>query len=251
MLSNYAAFLSLNPEPLLLRFAEGLQGQLSQRRPETPSQPAVRPAPAPRKRRLINRDILLGGLLAITLIVFGIWGGLRIAEMRTNIESVPTPPSIAEVLLPSPTVPPPPTPTATLIVLSDELQPAADSPLDQPTPETNPVQVIPANATGSVQVQIVVQERTFMRALVDGEIVFDGRVLPGSAYLFVAEARVEIISGSGSALRITYNQQELGALGNFGQLSDQIFTLEGMQTPTPAISPTPEITPEAVETPIP
>ena len=172
--------------------------------------------------------------------------------MRANAEVVPTPPSIADVLLPSPTISPAPTPTATQAAPIEEAALPADIPADQPTPEPGQtLLVIPPDATGSVRVQIVVQERTYMRALVDEEIVFDGRVLPGSAYLFVADARIEIIAGSASALRITYNQQELGVLGDFGQASYQIFTLEGMQTPTPAISPTPEALPEDVLTPVP
>jgi cytoskeletal protein RodZ len=251
MLANYASFLSLDPEPLLLRFAEGLQSQLSARRPDATSR-EVLPSQAPtrRRRQLFNRDLLIGGLLAILLLAFGIWGGLRIAEMRSATQSPPTAPSLAEVLVPSPTPSPAPSPTATQASLLDEPARSPDIPLE-PTAAPDPVQVIPSGATGSVQVQIVVEERTYMRALVDDEQVFNGRVLPGSAYLFVADVRVEIVTGSASALRVTFNQQELGTLGNFGQALTRVFTLEGLQTPTPTITPTAGEVPESELTPQP
>ncbi|MBN1668688.1 MAG: DUF4115 domain-containing protein [Anaerolineales bacterium] len=251
MLANYASFLSLDPEPLMLRFAEGLQSQLSERRPEATSR-EVLPSqiPARRRRQFINRDLLIGGLLAILLLAFGIWGGLRIAEMRSAAQSPPTPPSLAEVLLPSLTPSPAPSPTATQASLLDEPALAPDIPLN-PTAAPDPVQIIPSGATGSIQVQIVVEERTYMRALVDDEQVFNGRVLPGSIYLFVGDTRVEITTGSASALRVTFNQQELGTMGNFGQALTRVFTLEGLQIPTPTLVPTASEVPESELTPQP
>jgi len=78
-----------------------------------------------------------------------------------------------------------------------------------------------------------------MRVVVDGEEVFNGRVVPGNAYPFEAEEQIEILVGSGAAIRIVYNGRDLGLLGGFGQvisniyLADEIITPTGQPTPTP------------------
>ena len=44
----------------------------------------------------------------------------------------------------------------------------------------------------AVQVYLTIRQRAWMRVIVDGEIQFDGRVLPGSAYPFVGDTQVEV-----------------------------------------------------------
>ena len=60
---------------------------------------------------------------------------------------------------------------------------------------------------------------TFLRVVVDGEEVFNGRTIPGNAYPFEAEQSVEVLAGNGAALRVVYNQRDLGLLGGFGQIA--------------------------------
>lgn len=96
---------------------------------------------------------------------------------------------------------------------------------------------------------------------VDGEVVFEGRTIPGNAYPFEAEQSIEVLSGNGSALRVIYNQRDMGLLGGFGQIASFIYTAEEILIPTPAmsptvtntpfISPTPSVTPPATGTPSP
>ena len=121
MLNNYASFLGLNPEPLMLQFAEGLQARLAARQAmQAKAQPARRgrrkPLPAP-LRRLLSGDILIGGTLAILLVILVMWGTIRIFAMTSQQTPTPTAPSIVEVLLATATasITPttlPPTPTA-------------------------------------------------------------------------------------------------------------------------------------------
>ncbi len=115
MLNNYASFLGMDPEPLLLRFADGLQTQLAEKqasrpldRPTRPRRQAALPAPL---RRLFSSDFLVGGILVVLLLAFMGWGAIRILTTRSNTSPSPTAPSIAEVLLASPS----PSPSATLI----------------------------------------------------------------------------------------------------------------------------------------
>lgn len=100
-----------------------------------------------------------------------------------------------------------------------------------------------------MQVNISVRQRAWLSVWVDGEIAFEGRILPGSAYNYAGESQVEILVSSGSAIQVFYNQQDLGALGLYGQVINQIYTPEGIVAPTPTITPTLLTTPTSASTP--
>jgi cytoskeleton protein RodZ len=102
-----------------------------------------------------------------------------------------------------------------------------------------------------VQVYVNVRHRAWMRALVDGEVQFEGRVVPGTAYPFAGETSVEIQASNGAALQILFNGIDLGALGITGQVVDRIFSLQGEVTPTPTITPTASPSQPATPTSIP
>ena len=96
----------------------------------------------------------------------------------------------------------------------------------------------PGELVGLVQVSLAVSQRTWVRATVDGEIEFEGRMLPGSAYSFAGDEEVEILTGNGAALQVFFNQQDLGTLGIYGEVVDRVFTPQGMVLPTPTLTPT-------------
>lgn len=249
MLKNYADFLGLDPDPLLLIFADGLQAGLTERRPETsksrPEQPPT-PRQESKRRRFLNRDVFIGAFVVLFLLAFGVWGGLQIGEMRNAPEEiVPTPPSIAEVLLPTPTITMQPTPTATVLAAIDAE--AIITP-DQPNPQDA---VTPIALIGPVRLQVLVRERAYMRVVVDEEVGFDGRVLAGAVYAFAGQELIEIITGSGSALQISHNEQDVGVLGTYGEAVNFVITIDGVQTPTPTITSTPTETPTIEVTPTP
>jgi hypothetical protein len=99
--------------------------------------------------------------------------------------------------------------------------------------------VIPTqDADVSVQVNLIAVERTYMRVIVDGEELFNGRVVPGTAYPFQAEAQIEVLVGSGAAIRTVYNGRDLGLMGTFGQVVNNIYLPEEVITPTALSSPT-------------
>jgi cytoskeletal protein RodZ len=249
MLSNYASFLGMDPDPLLLRFADGLQAELSAKKPAvTRPRPASRMAPPAGIRRLISGDLIIGGILIISFVVFVFWGVIQITRTRAQATVEPTAPSIARVLLasPSPTLS---VPTATPTPASaGEVQPGATQ------AETGPL-VPPEGGDGAVQIYIVVRQRAWMQVLVDGREAFSGRVVPGSAYQFDGEARVEILTGNGAGLQVFFNQQDLGPLGFYAEVVNQVFTVEGLFTPTPTLTPTateqPLTTPTQTPTPSP
>lgn len=252
MLKNYAQFLSLDPEPLLLQFADRLQAQWQERREAQPAEKEAKKRKKPKAvtpvRRFFSKELLIGGGLVVALIVFALWAGMRISAMRSQQEPEPTVPSIADVLLPSPTESLAPSPTATIFAPLEEAEPG--QPEEEGAEAAPQEEIIPlGEAGGAVSVQVDVNQRAYMRVTVDDDVAFDGRVAPGDTYAFGGEERIEILSGNGEALYVTYNDVELGRLGLFGEVVNVIITTDGLLTPTPTISPTPTRTPRTTPTP--
>ena len=227
MLSNYATFLDMDVDALLLRFADALQARHRERNPQKPGRKPGQPIVPniPPIRSFIAGDIIFGIGIAVLLVGFAIWGVSRVVAIQSEQEVQPTAPSISDVLLASP----------------DPSQLGA-------TPTLQPVESFPGAATLTivvptqdvsveVQLNLVASERTYMRVVVDGEVAFDGRVVPGNAYPFQAESQVEVLVGSGAAIRTVYNGRDLGLMGTFGQVVSNIYTANEVITPTALASP--------------
>ena len=246
MLSNYATFLDLDVDVLLLRFADALQARHRERNPQKPARKPGQPiiAGLPPVRSFIAGDMIFGVGMAILLVGFAIWGVSRVMAIQGQREVEPTSPSISDVLLsyPNPSLS---TPTATFL-------PAVEA---FPGEATVTVEIPTQNVNAEVQLNLVAVERTYMRVVVDGEVAFEGRVVPGNAYPFEAETEVEVLVGSGAAIRIVYNGRDLGLMGTFGQVVNNIYRGAEIITPTalpsttPTVTLTPTSTPPPTETP--
>jgi hypothetical protein len=118
---------------------------------------------------------------------------------------------------------------------------------------STPVEInsTPGLENAPVQLNIVANQRAWMRVIVDGETVFEGRVTPGSAYAFAGNDRIELLTGDASSLRVYFNDQDLGQLGSFGEVVERIFTVSGVGTATPSIPSTSTPAPTATVTPTP
>jgi cytoskeleton protein RodZ len=235
MLSNYATFLDLDVDVLLLRFADALQARYRERNPQKPVRKPGQPilANMPPVRTFIAGDMIFGVGMAILLVGFAIWGVSRVMTIQSQQEVQPTSISISDVLLSSPD-PSLFTPSATFIAV--EAFPGEPSvTVEIPTPNTN----------APVQLNLVAVERTYMRVVVDGEVVFEGRVVPGNAYPYEAENQIEVLVGSGAAIRLVYNGHDYGLMGTFGQVIHNIYLGTEIITPTgmPTLTPTVTITP--------
>lgn len=250
MLNNYATFLGLDTDPLLLKFADGLQARLAARRGPRAAQSDPRSGTTPREgrktslRRYISNDLIFGGTLGIALLIFVIWGAIRVSTLSTEEQSSATPPSIVDVLAPEAT----PSPAATLGTPGAEL-PGETS--EEATPTAGiPIPILNEDA---VQLYIIVRQRAWMRITTDGEVVFEGRVIPGNAYSYSAQESIELLTGNGAALQVFYNQNDLGPLGLLGEVVQRTFTPNQIITPTPTVTLTPTITetPAASLTPTP
>ncbi len=259
MLHNYAIFLGLNPEPLLLQFAEGLQTSLALRqgRPllnttETegdmnrlatgqPGRPSYKPVHL--LRRLFSIELLTVILIAVFLISFAIWGAFRIMEMLKPEQTLSTAPSIADVLLATETPQPIQTNTSTPDNPGNLAGQAGLS--EAETPEQA---IVPGS---NVQLYLTIHQRALLQIIVDGEQEFLGRVMPGTAYSFNGKNQIELTTSNGAAVQVFYNGEDQGLLGLFGQVVYRIYSTQGILTPTPTITLTPTPTEIPTATPEP
>jgi cytoskeleton protein RodZ len=265
MLSNYARFLGLDTEVILLQFADGLQAELNDRRVARNPYPSIQDRPeqgkAPARpsllKRLFSMDLMVGGFIVVFLLGFSVWGVLHISRLNAAKVPSPTAPPVTELLLStsepgsSPTVNPTLESTSefttTVVVASI---PITGTVQPQQTETQLLFAATPDIPNAALQVDVIPSQRAWLRVIADGEIVFEGRVTPGSAYSFAGNQRVELLTGDGSSLHVFFNQQDLGVLGSFGQVVERIFTLAGVQTPTPSVPATSTPAPTQTETPV-
>lgn len=248
MINNYAHFLDMDAEALLLRFAGGLQAQLMERHPQTTKKSektASRSIFPDSIKRLLSIDLIAGIGFGLLFIVFVVWGANRVINPGNPIEPAQTAPSISDLLLVSPT--------------SIDL-PSTDSPAEAVTTFPMTLANTPGSAgspvvSGRVNVIVVAIERAYVIVTVDGQTKFDGRVVPGTAYPFDGNDQIVVLTGNGAAIKITYNGVDLGTIGTYGQIVNLVFSPSEVMTPTPTASPTatasplPSITPRPSSTP--
>lgn len=245
MLANYAEFLDLNVDEMLSLFADALQARrlelaAAEKRPVSgriQSEPQT--ARVPGWRRFLTPDLLIGGTLFIVFFILVIWGAARVNEL-TEESIEPTPPSISEILMNTGVMvdetAPAGTPEPTL-----PAEVATGEPVEITTgPELSGTGTVPAVLSNApLQISIVASQRTWMQVSVDGSIVFQGRTLPGNAYPFTGYDRIELVCGNGAALTAVFNEQNLGVLGQIGQVVRLVFGEEGVLTPTAQFTLTP------------
>ncbi|MFH2102532.1 MAG: RodZ domain-containing protein [Chloroflexota bacterium] len=245
MLAGYAQFLNLDEDAILLSFAEGLQTQLREKAGEEQKEPPkrgfFRGRIPPSIRPILSVDLFVGLGLVIMLVVFAVWGTNRVISLSIAPAGEPTAPSISDILLVTPT-PGIETSIATSLI-------ASVTPLGETV--ASPAVNLPPLQPGDVQLMIVAIQNTWVRVTVDGEVKFEGRVTAGTAYTYSANEQIEVLTGNGAALRIGYNQTDLGVMGAFGEVVNLIYTKTGILLPTATSTPTPSSTPRETATPTP
>lgn len=243
ILVNYAAFLDLDVDAILLRFADALQARHRERGPQKASRsraPLIVHTSLPPLRGFIASDLVFGGGLAIMLLLFAVWGINRVMVVRSENAPQVTPPSISDILIST---------AAPTLVQQVTVIPAQDTPVASVSEATATLELATLDPTVKVQVNITSSEHTYMRVTVDGKVQFEGRTDIGSNYSYDATSQVEVLTGNAAALHITYNTQDLGLMGDFGEVVDRLYTAEGVATPTSTAQPTRTATPRVTATP--
>lgn len=256
MLQNYAKFLGLDVDAILLKYADGLQAQLVERKAKKPVQSDTKP----RSRRMsvpfsgiFPGEWILRAVLILVVLAFVIWGATRISSLRAAQTPAETVPPIVEALQSTPendiTAEPQLTNTPDQGISEPVNQPANDNVQIPPTEEVLPETPVPTISDAPIQVYISILRRAWMRVTVDGEVEFEGRVIPGSAYSFSGEFEIDLITGNGAGLQVFFNGTDLGILGVYGEVVYKVFTPEGVLLPTPTSTAVPTNTLQASPTP--
>lgn len=241
-LRNYADFLGLDPEELHQLFTEGeerssrsgiLRGTSVGRRPADGS---VTSKP---RRFKIYGDQIITGSVALAVIALLVWGTNRIIASLNQTPVVET----VEVSSTAPLSQEAPSATPQLAGLS---APPVQTTLDLgPTPTAT----LPLGLVDTIEIELVAEQSSFLRVLVDGLEQYQGRMQAGERLTFQGDDRVEIITGNARGLRIYFNGQDQGFLGDVNQVLTRVWTIRGMQTPTPTQTLTPTASPPVSETP--
>ena len=239
MLNNYAQFLGMEETEVLDLYGQALQLQREERlKPQrkTASAPLIVKVNLPEKwRKILNPDLIIGGVLIVGLFVFIIWGATQVFSAAA---SEPTEaPSISEVLQITATIP------ATQMVDAEEVETVEATAIPgvvvvEPTPTV----VATVNAA-PLQLYILAHDRAYLKVIVDGEEAFVGRVSPNNVYTYSGNESINLLTGNAAGLEVYFNQEYLGSMGSVGEVVDVDFTLAGLITPTPESTrtPTPEI----------
>ena len=245
MLNNYAHFLDMDLDAILLQFAEGLQAKRRERQPVSEEELLNENAKPPTRvtlptglRRYLSMDILVGGGLILILMVFAIWGASRVISLQSAVTPQSTAQSISDILAGS---------SGTVTVTATASAAGTETAL--PTEGVTALGTIPAAGPGPVQVVVVALQESYLRVMVDGKIQFDGRIPNGTAYSFSGNTQIEVLTGNGAGISILFNQGNLGPMGRFGEVVDRIYTANAILNPTATNTPTPTITPTLTITP--
>ena len=237
-LHNYSEFLGLDADQILLQFAERLQSNRKRQNAhvtysELPTRPSVQVRS--RRPRWLSTDLFIAAGITIAILALLTWGGSRMMTSLGESETVSN--EISELLLPSVTVSPFPSNQGAEI---GEATPSTPIPTE---PESIPTQSFIIGPTNQVGIQLLIEQRSWISVLVDGEEQFpEHRAIPGQVLEFQGENAIEVLTGNGAGVRVIFNGQDQGLMGDLGQVVVRLWTLGGVVTPTPTQSDTPTIT---------
>lgn len=245
-LHNYAEFLGLDADDLLLQYTERLRGERGAG-PAPQSEESRRPSVTVQRRgpSWLSSDLLVAGAIVVVVLAVLIWGGSRVfaalgADQEAAIEE-----GVALVSTSAPTATLTQTPAATRSGAGI----AANEPTAPPEGTLPPDLIGGEQPTEGVNVRVLVEKRSYLQIFVDGEEVFSGRVAPGDIQEYGGAEQVRLVTGNGGGVRVVYNGQDQGRLGQVGEVVTRLWDSTGAITPTPTATDTPTSTPEQSATP--
>jgi cytoskeleton protein RodZ len=239
MLTNYSTFLDMDTDRILLRYADALQARRREKYSETPREKIQTEVKAaiPLLRGFIAGDLIFGIAMIVMLLALGVWGIGSVMDAQNDDDALPTSASIVDILgnVPLVTATPTNTPDPNEALLATNAAGGAALPT--------------LSLDANVVVIVYSVERAFVRIAVDDVVVFEGRIAPFETTQYEAVEKIEILTGNAAALLITYNGQDLGLMGNVGEVTNRVYTVSGVVAPTFTPTPTATNTPLVTNTP--
>lgn len=175
-------------------------------------------------KRTFTPDLFVGVMVLLGVLGLLAWGGLATLDVLNGTAATP-------VVAVTPTLPlavnVAPTATPTLAPTADPFELPTTEPL--PTPRTNYVNV--------VNVVVRANLRLWLRVVADGNEVFVGLLAPGQTREFEGRTFVELTTSNALGLRVIWNGQDQGRLGNLDEVFTRTWTQGGMVFPTATPAP--------------
>ncbi len=154
----------------------------------------------------------LWGLLALLpLLGVGIWLATRGGSDRPAVTQSAPPPETPETASPEPTPPPEPAPS-------------------EPTPP---------KPSAPITFTVNLEEDSWMRVLIDGEVAYEGTLTAGTQQSWTAQRELRITAGNSGAVKYSFNGSPEKPLGEPGAVTSLTLTPEtNLETEATAV-PTP------------
>lgn len=242
-LRNYAEFLGLEVNSILLDYADKIQSKHTKKENNGYQEIETRPSVQVRSRRSrwLSADVIVAASITLAILTVLVWGGSRIMSSLRETTSAE---NLANEFL-IPTLTPTSEQVGTSPVATQSITVIEPTVIDQEPSAA--IIIVPAS---QVNIRLVVEIRTWLLVMVDGEEQFRGRLKAGETLTLNAENVIEISTGNAAGVRIFFNEQDQGVLGELGQVVTRLWTLAGPITPTPSQTATPTITPTITNTPL-
>lgn len=240
---NYADFLGLDADAVTLQYVEVLHGR--RLTPHPGPRPAAREPSGVvevRRPRRLSSDLVIATLVVLGVIAVLLWGlsrmmaGFRERTLEQAGVAAEATPTAALEATPIPTEPLP-----EVLVQEPAVLPLQDT----PTLALPPILA----AAGRVNLQLVIERRSWLRVRVDGVEQYTGRAAAGEILEFQGQSTIEVVTGNGGGVRAFYQGEDTGLLGEFDEAVARIWSVDGVITPTPTATPPVTVTPTATATP--
>ena len=98
--------------------------------------------------------------------------------------------------------------------------PAANTPAPSAAPAAAPAQ----QQTSGVEVTAGFNGNCWTQVIVDGAVVFEDIGQDGQFFTWKGNNTITITAGNAGAIDITHNGKKMGAMGNFGQVAEKVYT---------------------------
>ena len=245
-LRSYAAHLGIPAEELLQAYPRDASSGTAAAQPvvrhESPIDVVITPAtPYSRTRRLLTiAGIVVGvGLLIVVYVFFSQVREFARTPPPASSRKAPAP---GEQAAPAPANAPPQTPAAPSVqppVPPPAAQPPAAPPAPAkpaPTPSSpaapaaGPSETGPPPA-GAVQVAVTANDRSWVRAVADGAVVFEGFIDAGGRQGWQAARQITVKVGNAGAVEVIVNGRSLGPMGKPGAVIERTF--QAGEAPSP------------------
>lgn len=69
----------------------------------------------------------------------------------------------------------------------------------------------------------VVERPSWLRVVADGQVEFEGTLQPGAERNWSADQSIVLRAGNAGGVLVTFNDEDLGVMGSFGEVKEQVF----------------------------